>query len=127
MKIEEVGFVFSEHHHQDNIGREAAIRSIGGDGKNIIAKFYWDKGHTEGAEWHWITDNAVIIVTNATKNGGKLVCTKLIARPQQLLRYREMGLVNELDEKTAKMRNWIMPQRLVGLARQHQLKGLNLS
>lgn len=127
MKVSEVGFVFSEHHHADNGGREAAIRSIGGDGNNIVAKFYWDKGHAAGAEWHWVTDNAVIIVTNATKNDGKLVCTKLIARPQQLLRYREMGLPNELDEKTKRMRNWLMPQKLVGLAAAHQRMGLNYS
>ena len=127
MKVSEAGFVFSEHHHLDNTGREAAIRKIGGDGNNIVAKFFWDKGHAAGAEWHWITDNAVIIVTNVNKCDGKLVCTKLIARPHQLLRYREMGLTNELDEKTRKMRNWIMPQRLVALARQHQIMGLNFS
>ena len=127
MKVSEVGFVFSEHYKRDDLGREAAIRSIGGDGTNVIAKFYWDKGHAAGAEWHWVTDNAVIIVTNVNKMNGKLVCTKLIARPQQLLRYRQMGIPNELDENTKRMRNWIMPQRIVGLARQHQLKGLNLS
>lgn len=127
MKVSEAGFIYSEHHHLDNTGREAAIRRIGGDGDNIIAKFYWDKNHNQGAEWHFLTDNAVIIVTNATKCGGRLVCTKLIARPHQLLRYREMGMVNELDEKTRRMKNWIVPQRVVNLARRHQTMGLNYS
>lgn len=126
MKISEVGFVYSEHHAHDNIVREQNIKSIGGDGTNIIAKFYWDRNHVEGAEWHWLTDNAVIIVTNVDKCDGKYVTTKLVARPQQLLRYREMGLKNELDDKTKKMKNWMVPQKVIGLARSHQLKGLNL-
>jgi len=127
MKVSEVGFVYSEHYKNDDLGREAAIRSIGGDGNNVIAKFFWDKGHAAGAEWHWVTDNGIIIVTNVNKAGGKLVCTKLIARPQQLLRYRQMGIPNELDEKTRHMRNWLMPQRLVALAQAHQKAGLNLT
>lgn len=127
MKVSEVGFIFSEHYHNDNVRREAAIRSIGGDGNNVIAKFFWNRSHNEGSEWHWITDNGIIIVTNATKQGGKLVCTKLIARPQQLLRYREMGMTNELDEKTRRMRNWLMPNWLVALAKKHQAAGLNLT
>lgn len=125
MKVSEVGFVFSEHYAADNAHREAAIKSIGGDGENIIAKFYWDKGHQSGAEWHWITDNAIIIVTNVSKNGGKLVCTKLIARPEQLMRYRKMGFPNELTEATKRMRNWIMPKSIVGKASVHQKAGLN--
>ena len=127
MKVSEVGFVYTKHHKFENKGREAAIRKIGGDGTNIIAKFFWDKNHAEGAEWHWITDNAVIIVTNVMKYGGKMVCTKLIARPKQLMRYVEMGLVNELDEDTRRMRNWTVPNWLIFLAKQHQMMGLNYS
>lgn len=125
MKVSEVGFVYSEHYKADDVGREAAIRQISGPNDTIVAKFFWDKGHAEGAEWHWICSNGVIIVTNAEKQGGKLVCTKLIARPNQLTRYRSMGLVNELDEKTRKMRNWLMPNWLVAKAVQHQKQGLN--
>ena len=58
----------------DGISDADIIFSIGGDGMNVIAKFYWDKGHAAGAEWHWVTDNAVIIVTNVNKMNGKLVC-----------------------------------------------------
>ena len=127
MKVSDIGFVYSDHYAKDNAGREAAIASIGGDGNNVIAKFYWARGHIEGDEWHYITDNGIIIITNVEKEGGRLVCTKLIARPHQLLRYREMGMINELDEKTRKMRNWVVPQRLVGLARLRQKQGLNYS
>ena len=67
----------------------------------------------------------MIIVTNAKKNDGKLVCTKLIARPAQLTRYRAMGLKNELDEKTKRMKNWLMPQWLIAKASAHQRAGLN--
>lgn len=127
MKVSEVGFVYSEHYRSDDTKREAAIRKISDENDTIIAKFFWDKGHQDGAEWHWICSSGVIIVTNATKNGGKLVCTKLIARPAQLTRYRNMGLKNELDEKTRKMKNWLMPQWLVAKAIKHQKDGLNYS
>jgi len=118
MKIE---FKYTEHYARDNAARESAIKSIGGDG-DIIAKFYWNKNHSNGSEFHHISTTGVIIITNV--NTG-LVCTKLIARPNQLTRYREMGMVNELNDKTRKMKNWIVPQWLIGLAAQHQKMGLN--
>jgi len=127
MLVSEVGFVYSEHYKNDNIGRETAIRSIGGDGVNVIAKFYVDKHHPEGNEWHWVTDNGIIICTNEYKSGGRLVTTKLIARPQQLTRYLNWGLRNELDNKTRNMRNWLMPSKLIKLAARHQQLGLNYS
>lgn len=125
MKVSEVGFIYSEHYRRDNVGREAAIKKIGGDGNNIIAKFFWSRGHECGPEWHFCTDNGIIIITNALKNDGKLVCTKLIARPAQLTRYRFMGMTNELDEKTRKIKNWLIPQWLIAKAVQHQKSGLN--
>lgn len=125
MKVSEVGFVYSEHYRRDNVGREAAIKSIGGDGDNIVAKFFLERNHICGPEWHWLTDNGIIIVTNVKKNDGKLVCTKLIARPAQLTRYRAMGLKNELDEKTKRMKNWLMPQWLIAKASAHKKAGLN--
>ena len=123
MKVSEIGFKVSQHYGTDDIRRENAIRSIGGDG-NVIAMFYVDKGHRNGAEKHYLTDNGIIVIVNAITN---VLCTKLIARPQQLLRYRQWGLVNELNEQTRKMRNWIVPQRIVNLAIKHQKDGLNLS
>ena len=123
MKVSEVGFVYSEHYHRDNVGREAVIKKIGGDG-NVIAMFYVDRGHKNGPEKHYLTDNGIIIVVNAITN---VLCTKLIARPQQLLRYREWGLKNELNENTRKMKNWIVPQRIIGIAQKHQSEHLNLT
>lgn len=125
MKVSEVGFVYSEHYKTDDVGREAAVKKLSGSDDTIIAKFYVDRGHPEGNEYHWICSSGVIIVTNATKNDGKLVCTKLIARPAQLTRYRNMGLKNELDEDTKKMKNRLMPQWLVAKAAKHQKDGLN--
>lgn len=127
MKVSEVGFVYSEHYKADDVGREAVVRRLSGDNDTIIAKFYVDRGHPEGQEFHWVCSSGVIIVTNAKKNDGKLVCTKLIARPAQLTRYRSMGLKNELDEKTKRMRNWLMPQWLIAKAAAHQKAGLNLT
>lgn len=121
MKVEEIGYKVSEHYHRDNAGRESAISAIGGDG-NVIAEFYVDKGHMNGAELHYLTDNAIIVIVNAVTN---VLCTKLIARPQQLLRYREWGLVNILNEQTRRMRNWIVPQRVVNIAYNHQRAGMN--
>lgn len=125
MKVSEVGFVYSEHYKADDVGREAAVRRLSGDNDTIIAKFYVDRGHPEGQEFHWVCSSGVIIVTNAKKNDGKLVCTKLIARPAQLTRYRAMGLKNELDEKTKRMKNWLMPQWLIAKASAHQRAVLN--
>lgn len=127
MKVSEVGFVYSEHYRNDDIGRRAAITKLSGPDDTIIAKFYINRGHPDGNEFHWICSSGVIIVTNATKKDGKLVCTKLIARPAQLMRYRNMGLTNELDEKTRKMKNWLVPQWLMAKAAQHQKAGLNNS
>ena len=125
MKVSEVGFVYSDHWKVDDYTRAAAVYRLSGPDDTIIAKFFWDRGHGAGAEWHWICSSGVIIVTNAHKNGGKFVCTKLIARPAHLMRYREMGLVNELDEKTRKMKNWLMPKWMIAKALKHQKEGLN--
>lgn len=123
MKVSEIGYTVSQHYGADDVNRENAIKRIGGDG-NVIAMFYVDKGHRNGMEKHYLTDNAIIVVVNATTN---VLCTKLIARPQQLLRYRQWGLKNELDERTRKMRNWIVPKKVLNLARLHQKEQLNLT
>ena len=39
MKVGKVGFVYSEHYHRDNVGREAAIKKISDENDTIIAKF----------------------------------------------------------------------------------------
>ena len=111
----------TNHNATERKSREDVIRSIGGDG-NPIARFYWDRGHQNGAEWHTLTDNGIIIINNVFT--GKLI-TKLIARPGQIIRYK--NLVNELNEKTRKMKNWIIPQRIINIARKHESEGLNYS
>lgn len=123
MKVSDIGFVYSEHYKADNTTRETTISKIGGDG-NVIAMFYVDRGHINGPEKHYLTDNGIIIIVNALTN---VLCTKLIARPQQLLRYRDWGLKNELNEKTIKMKNWVVPQRVIGIAQKHQSEKMNLT
>ena len=123
MTVAEVGFTYSEHYKYDNVRRENAIRSIGGDGDYIVAKYYVDKGHSEGAEYHWITNNAIIIITNCVKDGGKRVNTKLIARARQITRYE--GMRNELTEQTKKMKRFLISQKIVNIARRHEQQGLN--
>ena len=125
MKVSEVGFIYSDHYGRDNISRELVIRRISSANDTIVAKYYINREHISGSEFHWICSNGVIIVTNAEKCGGKMVCTKLIARPAQLTRYREMGLVNELDETTRTKRNWMIPQWLIAKAFVNQKVGLN--
>lgn len=97
----------SKHYKRTRYSREKFINKyLNGDG-NVIDSFIVDKGHPMGLERHSITDNGIIIVHNAYSQ--KLV-TKLIARPQQILRY-----YNDVDRKP--------PRWLLDLAKFRQ--GLN--
>ena len=74
----------SKHYSKKRNARERFInKHINGDG-NVIDSFEVDRHHKDGKEIHSITDTGLIIIYN--KNTGKLV-TKLIARPQQIIRY----------------------------------------
>ena len=74
----------SKHYNYKRSKRERFIeKCLHGDG-NIIDGFIVDRGHKDGAEVHSLTDNGIIIVNNL--ESGALV-TKLIARPQQIMRY----------------------------------------
>lgn len=75
----------SKHYRSKRYEREKFIEE---HFKNdyIVDEFIVDKGHPNGSERHCITNNGIIIIYNA--NSGKL-CTKLIARPQQVKRYYE--------------------------------------
>ena len=76
----------SKHYKSQRYKREKFIEKyLGGEGC-IIDGFIVDKGHPMGAEVHSITDKGIIIIHNL--NSGKLV-TKLLARPQQIIRYYE--------------------------------------
>ena len=73
--------VATNHYNKKRRKRERFInRYIGGDG-NIIDSFIVDKGHKNGEEIHYITDNGIIVICN--KESGKLI-TKKIARPNQI-------------------------------------------
>ena len=94
------------HYTNDRIDRENLIKNVIGQGK-VIKGFIVDRGHKNGKEAHMITDTAIILVYNY--NSKKLV-TKLIARPNQLVRYFGKGNV---------------PQKLWDLAYEHKRLGYN--
>ena len=94
----------SKHYAMDRSFREAIIKSLGGDGKELF-RVNVDRGHPNGPEIHVITDNAIIIVYNQWS--GRLV-TKLIARPSQLLRYRRS-----------------VPAEVLQKAKAHEMRHLN--
>ena len=74
----------SKHYKNQRHNREKFIkRHLNNDG-NIIDGFIVDKGHKNGAEIHTLTDNGIIIIHNYDSG---LLVTKLIARPQQIIRY----------------------------------------
>lgn len=78
----------SAHYQFDRQDRQKILEKIGAspilsiDGKLCI--FPVDKGHKNGAEFHVITENAIIHIYN---QHSKKYITSLIARPAQLLRY----------------------------------------
>ena len=78
--------MISKHYKDKRYSREKLIKKYIHDDGHIIDGFIVDKGHKDGAEIHSITDNGIIIVHNYET--GKLV-TKLIGRPQQIMRYYE--------------------------------------
>lgn len=73
----------SKHYLKNRNKREEFIHKFIGDG-NIVDQFIIDKGHKNGTEIHSITDTGLIIIQN--KKSKKLI-TKLIARPEQIMRY----------------------------------------
>ena len=78
--------IISKHYIRNRSDREDFIREhLGGDG-NVVDSFVIDKFHPMGKELHEVTDNGLIIIRNL--NSGK-ICTKLIARPNQIMRLYE--------------------------------------
>ena len=74
----------SNHYKNKRYKREKFIdEHLNGDGK-VIDSFIVDKGHEKGLERHDITENGIIIIYNASSNK---LCTKLIARENQIRRY----------------------------------------
>lgn len=76
----------SNHYKNQRYIRENFIKKhLNGDGK-VIDSFVIDRGHEEGAEMHFITENGIIIIQNLAT--GKII-TKLIGREWQIKRYYE--------------------------------------
>lgn len=91
-------------HYSDRLYREQVITSIGGYGK-LLGSCVVDKGHQNGEEIHFLTDNAIIVIYNR-KTLRRI--TTLIARPRQMTRY-----------------GFNIPQYVLDRAEQHKLVGLN--
>ena len=101
----------SRHYQAKRNERERFIDEHFRDGY-VVDEFIVDRGHPHGAERHCITSDGVIIVYNA--NSGKL-CTKLLARPQQIKRYYE----NSGRQPPSEYEN------ILKLAREHNILGYN--
>ena len=101
----------SKHYQNQRSEREKFIDEHFKD-DYIVDEFIVDKGHPHGAERHCITNNGIIIVYNA--NSGRL-CTKLLARPQQIKRYYE----NSGREPPLEYEN------ILKAAREHNILGYN--
>ena len=102
----------SKHYLNQRNEREKFIEEyLGGDGR-VVDGFVVDKGHPNGAEFHFITDNGLIIVHNLLT--GKLV-TKLLAREWQIRRYYE-------DTQRERPPEY---EKIVELAKLHESLGYN--
>ena len=131
------GFSNSVHQKAERIGREEAIDAYaGGQGDRFLAVYWTDRGNPSGAEYHWITDNGIIIITNDEKNNGRQVVTKLIARPGQITRYPNNRVYGDpnyyLKDKLVDAiqvypagDNWRCPRDVLDIAQLHQDLGLN--
>ena len=108
---------FTNHFTNDRSSRQAVIDRLGGDG-NHIAVVYWDKGHRDGAEFHILTDNGIIIVENA--RSGRLI-TKKLARLGQIRQLE--GRYDQLNHRVFTMSS--VPQRVIVRCRFYAENGFN--
>lgn len=102
----------SKHYKTKRANREDFIREhLGGDGY-MVDGFIVSRNHPMGDEIHNVTDNGLIKIYNI--DSGKL-CTKLIARPNQIMRlYESTG-----REKPPEYED------ILELAREHKRLGYN--
>lgn len=97
------------HLFYDRVERTDKINAMSKGAPTRVASFLVDKGHRNGDELHIIRSDAVIEIYNRKS---RRHITDLIARPGQIDRYyRAVG-------QTA-------PEKLISLAREHQVAGLN--
>lgn len=108
---------FTNHFANERTSRQSLIDRLGGDG-NHIAVIYWDKGHRDGAEFHILTDNGIIIVENA--RSGRLI-TKKLARMGQIRQL--VGRYDQLNHRVFTMAT--VPQRVIVRCRFYTENGYN--
>lgn len=108
---------FTNHFANERTSRQALIDRLGGDG-NHIAVIYWDRGHQNGAEFHTLTDNGIIIVENAMS--GRLI-TKKLARIGQIRQL--VGRYDQLNHRVFTMAT--VPQRVIVRCRFYTENGYN--
>jgi hypothetical protein len=88
--------------------------------------YYVDRNHPNGPELHWITDNAIVLITNALRGDGLNVCTHIPARPGQLKRYPTGDNPSFYAcEQIFPDNDWKIPGWLLNKAQEHQRMGLN--
>lgn len=127
--LDSLNFTNTRHAGIERTGRNAAVNQEGGGfGKEVLAVYYVDRNHPNGPELHWITDNAIILITNALRGNGLNVCTQLPARPGQLRRYPTGDNPSfAACEQVFPDNDWKMPKWLLDKAYQHQKMGLNMA
>lgn len=131
--LSELNFTNTDHWASERDQRRINVKNAGGLGSKVIARYTWNKNHPRGPEFHYITDNAIIIIVNVrdelTSGGTKKIVTELVARPGQLDRYlyqSDNGTGrNILTKETAATKNWNFPDYVYDKAIQHQKMGLN--
>lgn len=98
----------TDHYLDDRKKRSEFINEHIGIG-NVVGSFIVDRGHLGGAEIHYVTDTAIIIIRNLSTQ--KLITT-LIARPEQIRR-----LYHSINEEP--------PKKIMRLAYKHNRKRFN--
>lgn len=104
--------MISKHYENTRENRQQFIKEHFDNDGIMIDGFIVDRGHKNGLEVHSITDKGLIIIHNLYS--GVLV-TKLIARPQQIMRYyKDSGRVPPPEY-----------EKVLELARLHNILGYN--
>lgn len=126
--LDRLNFTNTRHAGEERTGRSSAVNQEGGGfGKEVLAVYYVDRNHPNGPELHWITDNAIVLITNALRGNGLDVCTHIPARPGQLKRYPTGDNPSFYAcEQMFPDKDWRVPSWLLNIAQEHQRLGLNM-
>lgn len=79
--------MYSKHYKNKRKRRERFIKKYLNGNGHMIDGFVIDRGHKFGLEVHSLTDTGLILIHNYYTG---ILCTKLIARPEQIKRYYEL-------------------------------------